>query len=462
MGNHSYPVEVKSDFLEKITADGLTEETISVLGRLNAKRMKVIARTSTMVYKRQKKSVTVIGQELGADYLLDGSVRREQDRVRVTVHLIRVRDGSQVWSENYDRYGSGIIQIQDELGKAIAQQIQVEISTGDTGARQQTQILDAYDPYLLGRHFWNQLTPSAIRKSIDYFQSAIAKDSSYALAFSGLADAYYILPITSDVAALDVWPLASKAAVEAARLNGSLSEAQTSAGMVNFWLDWDWDGAAQRLRRAIQLNPNNAAAHRCYAQVLSNSGHHTEALAEIAIARNLDPFSPITNALAGQFLFYAGRSKEATEAIEKAFAIDPHFWVAHLMLALIHERAGRFDDALASLDKAYEFSTGNTQAMAMKGNVLARNGRRADAERIVSTLIAQGKSRFVPPYNVALVYAGLGDHEAALDWLDRAYEVRDVHLVFLGLDSMWNGLRPHPSFQELLKRCHFVVKTGAG
>lgn len=437
-------------------ADGLTEETIAVLGRVNPKRIVAIARTSTMAYKGRTKNVAQIGQDLGADYLLEGSVRREEDRVRVTVQLIRIRDQSPIWSESFDRFGSGVIQIQDELGNAIARQVQVELSPHDVAPRQQTGILEAYDPYLIGRHFWNQLTPNSIRKSIEYFQAAVAKDPSYALAFAGLAEAYTILPITSDATPLEMWPLAREAALQAVRLNGSLSEAQAAAGMVDFWLEWDWDRAAQRLRRAIQLNANNAAAHRVYAHVLSNSGRHNEALEEIAIARKLDPFSPITNTLTGQFLYFAGRQEEAIGALQRAFAIDPAFWIAHTFMGQIQESRGRSAAAIESFDKAYEFSGGNTSALSVKGYVLARSGKQSEAEQIVSGLIQTGQRRYVPPYNIALVYAGLGKRESALDWLDKAYQAHDVRMIFLTVDPKWDDLRSHRRFRELLRRCRFV------
>jgi TolB-like protein/Tfp pilus assembly protein PilF len=438
-------------------ADGLTEETIAVLGKVNPSRMIVIARTSTMAYKRRTKTASQIGNELGADYLLEGGVRREGQSVRVTARLIRVRDQAPIWSEHYDRFGSGVIQIQDELGSAIARQIQVELLPGDSNQRKQTRMLDAYDPYLLGRHFWNQITPDAIRKSIEYFQTAITKDPSYALAYAGLADAYTILPITGDAPPREMWPLARNAASEAIRLNESLAEAQAAGGYVDFWLEWNWARSAERLRRAIQINPNNASAHRYYAHLLSNSGRHAEAAAEIAKARQLDPFSPITNAMAGQFLFYSGRYTEAIEALEKAFSIDPGFWVAHIMMGRINERSGKPEAAIQSFEKAYSSSGGSTGALSMKGYVLAKSGRRAEAEEIVHGLMETGKNRFVPPSRIALVYAGLGNRESALQWLNRAYEARDVNLVFLTIDPNWDTLRPDPRFQELLKRCHFVL-----
>ena len=243
---------------------------------------------------------------------------------------------------------------------------------GETIQRKQTRILDAYDSYLLGRHYWSQVTPSAIRKSIEYFQMAIAKDPSYALAFAGLADAYTLLPITGGAPPREMWPLARNAASEAIRLNDSLAEAQAAGGYVDFWLEWDWARSAERLRRAIQLNPNNASAHRYYAHLLSNSGRHTEAVAQITKARQLDPLSPLTNTMAGQFLFYAGRYAEAIEALDKAFSIDPGFWVAHAMMGQIYERTGKPEAAIQSFEKAYTFSGGNTVSLAAKGYVLAK------------------------------------------------------------------------------------------
>jgi len=417
----------------------------------------VIARTSSMAYKRRTRTASQIGQELGADYLIEGSVRHEGERVRVTAKLIRVRDQSRIWSESYDRFGSGVIQLQDELGNAIARQIQVELLPGESNPRKQTRILDAYDSYLLGRHYWSQVTPGAIRKSIEYYKTAIAKDPSYALAFAGLADAYRILPITSDVPPREIWALARNAAAEAIRLNESLSEAQSAGGDVDFWLEWNWGRAAERLSRAVELDPNSASSHRNYAHLLSNSGRRTEAVAQISKARQLDPVSPLTNAMAGQFLYHAERYPEAIEALAKAFSVDPSFWVAHVMRGQIYEQTGQSESALQSFEKAYSSSGGNTFSLAAKGYVLARSGRHAEAERLVQGLIETGKNRFVPPYNVALVYQGLGDAESALHWLEKAYEAHDVGMLFLLVEPKWNDLRSNPRFQEILMRCHFVI-----
>ncbi len=445
------------DANQEYFADGLTEETIAVLGKVNPTRMTVIARTSTMAYKRRTKTATQIGDELGADYLLEGSVRREADKVRVTVKLIRVRDQARIWSQNYDRFGSGVIQIQDELANAIARQIQVELLPGDATQRKQTGMLDAYDHYLLGLHFWNQITPTALRKSIEYYQIAIVKDPSYALAFAGLANAYTILPIAASAPPREMWPLARDAASEALRLNPNLGEAQAAAGGVDFWFERDWPRALERLRRATELTPNSAWAHRQYAHALSSSARHAEAIEQINKACQLDPISPMTNAMAGQFLFWAGRYPEAIRALDKAFSIDPGFWVAHMIMGQVNEQIGKPAAAIQNFETAYRSSGGNTLALSAKGYVLAKGGRRAEAEQIVQGLIETGKSRFVAPFHIAQVYAGLGDRESALQWLEKGFDARDVHMVFLPVDPKWNDLRSDPRFQDLLKRCRFVA-----
>jgi tetratricopeptide (TPR) repeat protein len=310
---------------------------------------------------------------------------------------------------------------------------------------------------LLGKHYWNQVTPPAVRKSIEYYQTAIAKDPAYALAFAGLADAYTMLPIIAGAAPADVWPLARNAASEAIRLNDSLSEAQAAGGYMDFWLEWNWDRSAERLRRAIQLNPNNAAAHRYYAHLLCNSGRYAESIAEITRAHQLDPVAAGTNAMAGQFLFYAGRLPEAIEALDKAFAIAPDFWVAHIMRGRVYEQSRNPEAAIESFERAYSTSGGSPTALSLKGSTLALSGHRAEAEQIVQRLIETSKTRFIQPYSIAYIFAALGDTESALQWLEKGYQARDVGMVFLPIDPKWNGLRSDPRFKALLTRCGFVL-----
>jgi TolB-like protein/Flp pilus assembly protein TadD len=438
-------------------SDGMTEETVAMLGKLSPQRLRVIARTSTMAYKRVRKTAGQIGQELGADYLLEGSVRREGPRVRITARLIRVVDQSQVWAAHYDRNADSLLGLQEELGKAIAAQVDIELSPSQSAAlaARPTADPDAYDLYLRGRYYWNQFRYTALRRAIDYFEAAVARDPSFALAFAGLADTHSILPITSDRPPLEHWQEARRAADAAMRLGPNLAEGYAASGLAAFWLDWDWERAERDLRRAIELNPNYASAHRYYAHVLSNSGRHDDAAVESEKARQLDPLSPIMHAVSGQLLFQARCFGQAEACAKRALAIDSNFWIAHVVLAKVHERTGRLADALEEAQTALRLSEGNTEGLSQKGYVLAATGRRAEAEEVVGALAAIACGRYVPPYNVALVYAGLGDREAAFHWLEEARAARDVHMVFLTADAKWDSFRCDPRFRQLLERCGF-------
>jgi serine/threonine-protein kinase len=296
------------------------------------------------------------------------------------------------------------------------------------------------------------LTPPEIRKGIEFFQEAVRVDSSYALAYAGIADAYSTLPITSDVAPRDAFPKAKEAVTKALELDGSLAEAHAILGRIKFWFDWDWAGSESEFRRAIDLSPNNADAHRLYAHLLSNTGRHEEALRELKRARELDPLSLITNTLQGQFLHFAGRDDEALRSFEKTFELNPNFWVAHTQLAsvLIHKKM--YGQALTELEKAREQSGGNTTTIALTGYVMALSGERGRAGGVLEELRNLSRERYVPPSNMAMVHHGLGEREEALAWLEKAFEERDVLLTFVAVDPKWDALRSDQRFVSLLER----------
>jgi TolB-like protein/Flp pilus assembly protein TadD len=437
-------------------SDGFTEETISAVGKVNSEQLAVIGRTTCMQYKKTSKTAAQIGQELGADYLLESSVRREAARVRVTSKLIRVKDQSQVWAGTYDRVGSNAIVIQDEVGSAIARELTTGVSLRAATARP-LPTPEVYDLYLRGKYSWSQRTQSGVRNAIEYFKLAAAQDSNYAPVLAQLAIGYAGLPINNDGVPLDAWRRARPAADEAVRLDANLAEAHAAAGYVKFFLDWDWQGAEQSFRRAIQLNPSYDFPHVMLAHILTRTGRPTESAAEIARARQLDPLSPAVHALAGVVLSECGRFKQAIEAAETAVGLNASFWIAHIVLGYVYERIGRTAEAIREFDRAFE-SSHNSKPVAAKGYVLAKSGRRAEAEEIIRTFKKTAREKFVPPYNIALVYAGLGDREGVWEWLNRAYEARDVHMVYLPVDGKWDDYRALPQFQELLRRCGFATK----
>jgi TolB-like protein/Tfp pilus assembly protein PilF len=434
-------------------ADGLTEETISYLGQMDPAQMGVIARTSSMAYKRTTRSVAQIGSELGVDFVLESSVRRQGAHVRITSQLIRVDDQTHLWAESYDRDATHVMGVQSELGKSIAGMVRAKlIPESQRVERAQTHDADAYDLYLRGRYYWNQLNPAGFSRAIGYFEQAVARDPDYALAYAGLADTYAILPINSEASTLEILPKARAAAKKALQLDPSLAEAHGARGTVQAWVEWDWNAAETSLRRALGLNPSLVHAHRIYAVVLSATGRHSESAAEMKKARELDPLSPLMHGLSGAFQYNARDDDRAIGHLKNALAITQKLWVLHLWIAKSYERKGLTTDALEEYQKAFDLSGVNTEPLSLKAYIQARSGKRAEAEQALKVLLDSSAQRFVSPYNIAIVFAGLGDEENALAWLEKAYQTRDARLVWVGVESKWDSLREHPQFQDLLRR----------
>jgi len=448
---------LSGDAGQEYFSDGLTEETIMRFGKMSPQRLGVIARTSSMAYKRTDKSVFQIGQELGVDYVLEGSVRREADRTRVTAQLIRVRDQIHLWAENFDRPSQSILDIHGEVGAAIAAHVQLELTPeGERHLRSQRPVnREAYDHYLHGRYHWARLTPPELLKAAEYFRKATQCDPEYALAYSGLADTLSAA-ITSEIPAKDVFPEAKAAIALALALDPESAEAHNADATIKFWFDWDFEGAEAAARKAISLNSNYFLAHLYLAHVLSNVGRHDEALQAIQQARVLDPFSLITNTMYGQFLYHAGQLEASIQQFRATLDMEWRFWIAHICLAKSYEQQGMYSEALAACDAAGEFSGGNSEALSLAGYVHAVSGERARAEAKIQQLLEQKAKRYVPPYSVALVFAGLGETETALQWLEQAFEDRDVHMPFL-LDHKLNGLRSKKQFRQMLSRVGFSI-----
>ena len=439
-------------------ADGLTEETISSLGQLDPERVGVIGRQSMMIYRgNTTKSLAEIGREVGADYLLESSLRAEGGRYRVTTKLIRAGDQVQVWSESYDREPTSMLGLQRELSAAIAQQIRLRLSAGrlDAVARRQTRNADAYDLYLRGRNFVRQRTPATTLKAIEYFERATALDPGYALAWAGLAEAHGASPINSDAPPLEAGSRAREAALHALRSDPNLSEAQFAMAYVNWMFDWDWTAAESGFRRAVALDGNNATSHIVLGHLLSQSGRHDLARVSLGRGRGLDPLNPMADAMSSQVEFQARNYPAALEHAQRAIALDPEFWIGYIMEGQALDRLNRAEPAIESLVQAGRFSGQNSKTLSFRGYVLAKAGRRAEAREILKTLQTAARDRYVPPYAMALVYAGLGEREAVFEWLDRAYAVRDVHLIFLPVDAKWDEYRHDARFAALLARCRF-------
>jgi DNA-binding winged helix-turn-helix (wHTH) protein len=435
-------------------ADGLTEETIVALGQIDPDHLSVIGRTSVMSYKRTTISLAEIGRELSAAYLIESSIRAEGGHLRITSKLIRVSDQVQIWSASYDSEPNSMLAFQRELSAAIAEQVHLHVSPDRLSAlaRRHSRNAAAYDLYLRGRHFWNQLTPPATRRAIEYFARAAELDPNYALAWSGLADSYSAGPINGDVPPQSVWPRAKEATANAIKAEPELAEVQTTLGFLKFWLEWDWPGAEIAFRKAIALDPNYPLAHRMLGIVLAHMGRPEEARPAIRRARELDPLLAVHHALSSQVAFSGREYAEAVQFARQSIVVDPEFWVGHLQLAQALEQLGQNEQALDALTSAGRFSGGNSKVVALRGYIFAKLGRADEAREVLRTLVAIARERYVPPYAMALVHAGLGEQDDSFEWLDRSFDVHDVHMIFLPVDPKWGAFRSDPRFSAVLKR----------
>lgn len=444
-------------------ADGFTEEATTAVGQIDPERLCVIGRTSVRAYTRSTTPLAEIGRELGATYLVEGSIRAEGRRWRVTARLVRARDQVQIWSASFDSEPSSMLEFQRQLSTAIAEQIRLRLSPDRLSGleRRQSRNAEAYDLYLRGRHLWNQLTPQTNRAAVDHYVRATGLDASYSLAWAGLADAFAASPMNADSPPLDVWPRAREAAGHAVASGDEIAESHTCRAMVRYWLDWDWPAAEADYRTAIELDPAYALAHRMLGVLLATAGRHEEAAAYLKRARELDPLQPMMHALSAHVALLARDNQAGLEFARHATVVGPSFWIGFYQLAWAYERLGEVDLALKALGAADASSAGNSKMLSLRGYILATSGRRAEAEEVLRTLEAISRERYVPPYALALVHAGLGHDARALDWLQHAYDVRDVHLIWLPTDPKWDAFRALAPFARLVERCDFLRTSAA-
>jgi len=447
---------IGTDPAREYFADGLTEEAIIALGQIDPEHLTVIGRTSVMAYKRAAKALDQIGRELDVAYLVEGAVRAEGPRLRITCKLIRVRDQSQVWSLSFDSEGGGLLEFQRELCNAIAEKVALQVTPGrlDRLSRRQTRDAEAYDLYLRGRYYWNQLTPPTTRRALEYYTRATERDPRYALAWSGLTDAHASAPINGDAPPSQAAERARAAARRAADANEQLAEVQASLGNVQLFIDWGWPAAEAHYRRAIALDPSYAFGHRMLGVVLTHRGRHEEARAAMRRARELDIYA-MHYSLAAMIEIHARNPAAAVAFGRQATVIAPDFWIGHYHLAHAYEQAGELELALDAITTAGRLGGGNSKAIGTRGYLLAKLGRDREGREVLAGLEAIARERFVPPYGTALCWLGLGDHDRALECLERGYELRDVGLMFLPVDPKWDPLRGQPRFRELLGRCGF-------
>ncbi len=435
-------------------SDGMTEELTNAL--TNVEGLRVASRTSAFAFKGKQEDIQRIAEQLHVGTVLEGSVRKEGDRLRVTAQLINGTDGYHLWSQAYERDLKDVFAVQEDISRAIVSALKIKLVQGANAplVRPSTSNVKAYDLYLKGRYFWNRRTEEGLRRGAEYFEQAIAVDPHYSIAYSGLADTYTLLGVYSYLSPKQALPKARAAAERALETDDSLAEGHASLAHVKMVYDWDWPGALREFQRAIELNPRYATAHQWYALCLTALHRLPEATAEARRAQELDPLSLIINTDVGLLLYLQGQLDQAIEQFQKTLELNPDFFVAHFGLALAYEQKGNFRGAVAELETATTLSRRSTIMLATLGHGYAVAGRRADALRVLNELEGLAKQRYVSPYGVATIYAGLGENDQAFRWLQRAYEDRSVWLIHLALrvDPRLGNLRSDPRFIALLKK----------
>ena len=409
--------------------------------------------SSVRRFSRSDVDPQTAGRQLGADTVLEGSVQRWGEKIRINVRLINVDSGEPLWSGTFDDKYTDIFAVEDAISGKVAEALRLRLAASNSV--NQTQNVEAYRLYLQGRVFQFRSTPQEIRQAIEFYQKALEIDPKYALAYAGIADAYRMLPVTSDVAATEAFPKSKEAALKALELDDRSSQSHVALGYVYSWYEWNWSAAEAEMRKAIELDPNSPDAHRGLSIVLTTLGRHDEAVSEMRSARMLDPLSLPTNALEAQTLFYAGRDQEAIDRLNKTFEMDPNFWIARVMLGRIYIGEERWDDALAELQKGRTASGGNTETISLAVYALARSGRRDEARKMLKEILDRSDQNYVPSYNIAMAYHGLGDDDQTLRWLEDAVERHDVRLILLKIDHKWDDLRANARFISIVQRLGF-------
>jgi TolB-like protein/DNA-binding winged helix-turn-helix (wHTH) protein/Tfp pilus assembly protein PilF len=433
------------DLGQEYLSDGLTEEMIGQIGKLDPRLLGVIARTSVMRYKQSRPPVDRIGQELGVDYLLEGSVRRDATRIRIVAKLAQVSDQTQLWTREYDRELTHVLALERDIAHDLAAEIQLTLDRS-AGRIPEPRSFEAHDAYLKGRFFWNKRTSEGFEEAIKYFQRAIELDPKDARAHAGLADCYALLPGYMGVSSAPYVERARAAALRAVELDDGLAEAHTSLALILENYDWNWGAAEREYRRATELNANYATAHHWYAEFLTWNGRFEEALLASEEARRLDPLSLIIAADGALIHYFARQYDLAERKLQAVLELEPGFPRAHV-IRNVYVQQGRFDQAIADI---MTYSPDTT--LWDLAHALGRAGRVEEAERALQRLLEQEARQPVDPGIVAWAYAGMGNVAVALDWLERGYAARSNLMTTLKVDPGWDPLRGDPRFQDLLRR----------
>ena len=437
---------------DEFFADGMTDELITNLAKISA--LRVTSYTSVAKYKTTSKPLPQVAQELQVDAIVEGSVLRSGDQIRITTQLIYAPRDQHLWAEEYQRYVRDVIDLQREVARDVAEQVRVTLSPNERNRLSAAGAVDpaAYEAYLRGRSFWNQRSQASLLKAIDQFNTALETEPGYAPAYSGLADCYTTLGYLSYLDPLETFPRARDAATKALELDPSLAEAHTSLAYYNFYHAWNWPEAEKEFKKAIELNPNYATAHDWYSYYLMAMGRFEEAWKEVNRAHELDPLSVAISTDIGFNHYYRHSYDAAISQLRGTLAISPKFPLAHLWLGRAYQQKKMYPEAIDEFNKTDDALPGWVVTIAGMGHAYGEWGHQAEAKQVLVRLNQMAREKYVTPYGVALVYAGLGDKDQAFASLNKAVAGRSHWLVWLNRDPRWDRIRSDPRFEEIRKR----------
>jgi DNA-binding winged helix-turn-helix (wHTH) protein/TolB-like protein/Tfp pilus assembly protein PilF len=427
----------------------------TLITRLSNLRQIIVRPTGAIrKYSSLDQDPMAAGQEQQVDAVLEGSLHREGDKVRVTARLIDVRDGSSLWSDHYDEYFTDIFTAQDSISEKIAKALAPELTGAERTrlAKRYTESTEAYQAYVKGRYFMDKRTEEGFQKAIEYFQKAIEKDAKYALAYAGLADCHRFLGGYGILPPKETYPKAKAAAMKALALDDQIAEAHTVLAVAKARYDWDWAGAEKDFKRALELNPGYAGAHQWYAVFsLVIAEKFDDAIAEVKRAQELDPLSLNTGVKVAIVNYFARRFDQSIEQSGKLLEMDPRFIQTYEFLGRAYEQKGRYEEAIAAFHEALKLRSDYTHCLGPLGRAYAVSGRQIEARKILDQLKGLSRRRYVMPYHIATIYAALGDKDQAFAWLQKAYDERDDRLMFLKVDPFWDSLRSDPRYAILVR-----------
>ena len=442
-------------------ADGMTDDLIANLAKIRS--LRVISRSTAMAYKRTRKPLSEIARELHLDAVVEGTVLRAGDRVRITAELVQVSTDRHLWADTYESQIGDVLALQNRVSSAIVNEIRVNLSPQDRARLASNPAVspEAYENYLKGRFCWNKRTDENLHRAIGYFEEATKEDKQYALAYASLSDCYSIIgaAIFGTIPAAEAAPKARQAAQRALEIDPSMAEAETSLATVKFNYDWDWAGAEEGFQRAIQLNPSYATAYQRYSLLLTVMGRFQDGFTQINKARELDPLSFSINFSLGWRLYLARQYDRAITQLRNTLEMDPSYELPHFVLGQAYEEKGAFDLAIPELRKAVDLSHGTPLMISALAHAYARAGQRTEAKQLLTQLEAASKHQYVSPYYLAIVYVGLGDKAQALSLLEKALGDRSNGLIFMAVEPELDPIRSEPRFITLEGKLRLPGRT---